>query len=66
MSNGTNGLSKKRDIEAPVYCKDCHSCNSWQRQLGKDIKGESGRIFWLHYECGICGATTIVPILTQK
>lgn len=67
MSNGKSEAEGKRgelDIEAPVYCGDCRSRNSWQRQPGKDIKGESGRILWLHYECKVCGATAMVPILT--
>jgi hypothetical protein len=46
---------------SPVYCKDCGSPNSWQRQPDQDIKGESGKILWERWRCTVCGATTITP-----
>ena len=47
---------------APVYCKDCGSRNSWQRQPDQDIKSESGKVLWERWRCKTCGATTIKPV----
>ena len=47
----------------PVYCKDCHSRNSWQPNPVRDIHGaETGRVLWRNYRCKVCGATTIAPV----
>lgn len=47
---------------APIYCRDCGSRNSWQRQLDQDIKSEVGKVLWERWRCEICGATTIKPV----
>jgi len=49
---------------APVYCKDCGSYNSWQRQPAQDIKSESGKVLWERWRCKMCGARTITPTIT--
>lgn len=48
-------------MEAPRYCKDCHSFNSWQRYPEKDIKWQpSGQVAWFMFRCRTCGNTTPV------
>ena len=43
-----------------VYCKDCHSRDSWQRDPVRDIHGaDTGKVLW--YKCKVCRHTTIIP-----
>ena len=49
---------------SPVYCKNCGSRNSWQRQPAQDIMSESGKVLWERWRCKICGATTITSVIT--
>lgn len=51
---------------SPVYCKDCGSRTSWQRQPDQDIKSESGQIMWERWRCETCGATTIKPVWDES
>jgi len=45
-----------------VYCKDCHSHNSWQPNPARDVKGaDTGRVLWYNYKCKVCGHTTVIP-----
>ena len=46
---------------APCYCKDCGSRDSWVRDPKHDLLYESGKIFEMAYRCRMCGATTLYP-----
>lgn len=43
----------------PIYCKDCNSRNSWERDRTRDVLSESDRIMMRGYRCKVCGATTL-------
>jgi hypothetical protein len=48
--------------EMPVFCRDCHGQNTWQRLPERDILSESGVLMWERYRCKVCGAETILPV----
>lgn len=45
----------------PVYCRDCKGRDTWERDPGNDIKGESGKVLFHRWKCSKCGNTTIYP-----
>lgn len=45
----------------PIYCKDCGSSNSWERDDEHDLLYESGKIFEKCWRCKLCGKTTLSP-----
>lgn len=57
------GLSEvELTVNKLVYCKDCHSHDSWQPNPANDIKGiETGKVLWHSFKCRVCGVTTIIP-----
>jgi len=51
-------MTKTETNHHPIYCRECHSQNSFERNPDKDIKAESGQAFMLSWKCRVCGHTT--------
>lgn len=54
----TNGI-KVMTNHKPVYCRECRSQNTWERNEDRDIKTESGKVYMLGWQCSVCGHTSI-------
>jgi hypothetical protein len=48
-------------MNTPIYCRDCHSANSWKRSPQGDWKSDTGKVLWEQFTCSLCGHTTIIP-----
>ena len=44
----------------PVYCRECRSQDTFERNPDMDIKTESGRAYMLSYKCRLCGHTALM------
>lgn len=44
----------------PIFCRECRSRNTFERNPDKDIKAESGQAYMLSWKCRICGHTTLM------
>jgi len=44
-----------------VYCMDCRSRDTFERQPDKDVKTESGKVFLECWECQNCKHQTWYP-----
>jgi hypothetical protein len=45
----------------PIFCGDCRTANTWERDPAHDQLLESGKIFELAYKCRVCGSRTLQP-----
>lgn len=55
MENGTKATANHK----PVYCRKCHSHDTFQHNEAGDIKTESGKVYMLGWQCSVCGHTSI-------
>ena len=58
-------MSKYKKINQyaePIFCPDCKTHNTFERNPKKDIYFEGGTLGWKSYVCRLCGYKTIVPI----
>lgn len=46
----------------PVFCPVCRSVGSWERDIKRDIYGESGKLLWEAWVCKVCGHKAIYPV----
>jgi len=50
-------------MSKPVYCRECKSRDSWERNPKKDIVGaETGKVMFEAWVCKVCGHKTIYPV----
>ena len=43
-------------MNKPVFCPQCRTRDTFERQPKKDVRGiESGRILWEAWACKLCG-----------
>lgn len=54
-------LTARAANEPPVYCSQCRSSRTWERDSKNDIKDITGVTLWERFKCRICGNTTIRP-----
>jgi len=43
----------------PVYCHECRSRDTFEKNKAGDIKTESGKVYMLGWRCSVCGHTSI-------
>ncbi len=58
MTN-TQGV-KVETNHKPIYCRGCHSQNTFEGYPEGDIKTESGKPFMLKFKCRVCGHTCLM------
>jgi len=46
-------------VDGVVKCRSCGSPDSWDRYPEKDIKSETGYIYYEGWRCRVCGDGTI-------
>lgn len=51
-------MSKQLD-NRPVYCRECKSHKTFERNPDRDMKTESGLTFMLSWQCKVCGHTSL-------
>lgn len=44
-----------------VFCPTCRCKDSWERDVKRDIYGDSGKLLWEAWKCKVCGYKTIYP-----
>jgi len=47
-------MTELRDNK-PIYCRECRSHNTFERNPNRDMKTESGLTFMLSWKCQTCG-----------
>ena len=56
----------KTETKKPIYCRQCHSQNSFIRYPEGDILSEKDKVLWEKWKCENCGNTTIYPVNKEK
>lgn len=62
MNPKAKNLKTREKEVGPVFCRDCRSRDSWEREPEKDIYGESGKLLWKRWICRVCGHRTIYSV----
>ncbi len=53
---------KNITVVKPVYCRECHSRDTFEPYPDRDIKTESGQVLFVCWKCQSCGHTTWYPL----